>query len=157
MRIQIISDVHIEFFAEYQRLPFLNDLRLAAADVDVVVLAGDIASHELLRPTLEWFCEAYAEVVYVPGNHEFYGSSFEVVRGILKVASKWYDKLHDDGGLLVLVHPLDELVEERRPAVWVHGHTHLGGDYEIGETRVVCNPFGYETYQVNKEFWRCRC
>ena len=81
-----------------------------------MVLAGDIASHELLRPALEWF----------------------------------------QGGQVnrIFVHPLDEFVEDRRPALWVHGHTHLGCDYRLGETRVVCNPYGYTGYQVNEEFRR---
>lgn len=41
------------------------------------------------------------------------------------------------------VCPVDSLIEERRPALWVHGHTHEQMDYQLGETRVVCNPFGY--------------
>jgi hypothetical protein len=32
-------------------------------------------------------------------------------------------------------------------ALWIHGHTHNRFDYMIGETRVVCNPRGYETYE----------
>ncbi len=27
--------------------------------------------------------------------------------------------------------------------LWVHGHVHTAFDYNIGETRVVCNPLGY--------------
>ena len=30
--------------------------------------------------------------------------------------------------------------------LWTHGHTHHCFDYMIGETRVVCNPRGYESY-----------
>ena len=30
--------------------------------------------------------------------------------------------------------------------LWTHGHTHHAFDYMIGETRVVCNPRGYESY-----------
>ena len=52
------------------------------------------------------------------------------------------------------VHPLDDLVEERKPAVWVHGYTHLSCDYRLGETRVICNPHGYAGYQENGEFRR---
>lgn len=36
---------------------------------------------------------------------------------------------------LILDHP--EIV------LWVHGHTHDPFDYEIGDTRIVCNPRGY--------------
>lgn len=31
--------------------------------------------------------------------------------------------------------------------LWIHGHTHDSFDYEIGETRVVCNPRGYMGYE----------
>ena len=36
------------------------------------------------------------------------------------------------------------LIEERQPALWVHGHTHDSCDYRVGNTRVICNPRGYE-------------
>ncbi len=38
---------------------------------------------------------------------------------------------------------LEWLMEERKPAVWVHGHTHTACDYMIGGTRIICNPRGY--------------
>lgn len=31
--------------------------------------------------------------------------------------------------------------------LWTHGHTHNVFDYVIGETRIVCNPRGYEGYE----------
>ena len=31
--------------------------------------------------------------------------------------------------------------------LWTHGHTHDCFDYEIGSTRIVCNPRGYEGYE----------
>lgn len=39
---------------------------------------------------------------------------------------------------------LSEMIEDGRPALWVHGHTHDSCDYKLGSTRVVCNPRGYE-------------
>ncbi len=32
--------------------------------------------------------------------------------------------------------------------LWTHGHTHHPFDYTIGETRVVCNPRGYDGYEA---------
>jgi len=32
--------------------------------------------------------------------------------------------------------------------LWTHGHTHDTFDYEIGSTRIVCNPRGYEGYEA---------
>lgn len=39
---------------------------------------------------------------------------------------------------------LSQVIEEGRPALWVHGHTHDSCDYRLGKTRVVCNPRGYD-------------
>ena len=38
---------------------------------------------------------------------------------------------------------LDDLIENGRPSLWVHGHTHSSFDYRLGQTRVLCNPRGY--------------
>ena len=38
---------------------------------------------------------------------------------------------------------LTELIEWRRPALWVHGHVHQSFDYLVGGTRIVVNPRGY--------------
>lgn len=43
-------------------------------------------------------------------------------------------------------------VFERRPRLWVHGHTHESCDYMRGDTRVVCNPHGYWGHAVNPSF-----
>lgn len=37
----------------------------------------------------------------------------------------------------------DELVENSGALLWVHGHVHHSLDYQIGRTRVLCNPRGY--------------
>ena len=38
---------------------------------------------------------------------------------------------------------LGEQMELYRPSLWIHGHTHDSFDYEVRDTRVVCNPNGY--------------
>ena len=38
---------------------------------------------------------------------------------------------------------LESFIEQRKPALWIHGHTHTSCDYQIGSTRILCNPFGY--------------
>jgi len=44
------------------------------------------------------------------------------------------------------------LIEERKPLLWVHGHTHTSTDHMIGSTRVLCNPFGYLGNEENPSF-----
>lgn len=38
---------------------------------------------------------------------------------------------------------LHEMILDKKPAYWIHGHTHAACDYMIGDTRVICNPVGY--------------
>ncbi len=70
MKVQILSDLHVEFG---------NRLPPPAQGADVIVLAGDIAPY---RPdVLKMVGETYSgrRVLYVPGNHEFYGGDIDAV------------------------------------------------------------------------------
>lgn len=62
MKIHILSDLHTEF----------SDFDPPETDADVVVLAGDIG---VGSGGIQWAQRQYPEVpvIYVPGNHEFYG------------------------------------------------------------------------------------
>lgn len=42
---------------------------------------------------------------------------------------------------------LDDFVIQSNANLWVHGHIHAACDYNIGDTRVVCNPRGYHDRQ----------
>lgn len=48
---------------------------------------------------------------------------------------------------------LDAFIESH-PGIclWTHGHIHVNADYVINKTRVVCNPRGYDRYEVNPGF-----
>jgi Icc-related predicted phosphoesterase len=43
---------------------------------------------------------------------------------------------------------LSRLVHDYPIALWVHGHVHARSDYQANELRVVCNPRGYDGYQL---------
>lgn len=47
---------------------------------------------------------------------------------------------------------LEDLMLDHNPELWIHGHTHNNFDYEIGNTRVVCNPRGYVGHHLNPNF-----
>lgn len=47
---------------------------------------------------------------------------------------------------------IDSLVKRVSPRLVIHGHTHSSFDYQVGDTRVVCNPFGYVRIGENREF-----
>lgn len=50
------------------------------------------------------------------------------------------------------VSDLDERIHDAEPDVWIHGHTHHSFDYMIGNTRVICNPRGYDPMELNPTF-----
>ena len=41
----------------------------------------------------------------------------------------------------------DFILDHPQIKLWTHGHTHDCFDYMIGDTRIVCNPRGYEGYE----------
>lgn len=38
---------------------------------------------------------------------------------------------------------LESMILQYQPQFWIHGHLHTPAKYEIGNTRVICNPHGY--------------
>jgi len=47
---------------------------------------------------------------------------------------------------------MDDLIFEQKPKLWIHGHTHDSKDFVHGETRIVCNPFGYAGLELNHTY-----
>jgi DNA repair exonuclease SbcCD nuclease subunit len=49
---------------------------------------------------------------------------------------------------------LSEVILDRpQIKLWTHGHTHHAFDYVIGDTRVVCNPRGYQSVNADGTDW----
>jgi hypothetical protein len=40
--------------------------------------------------------------------------------------------------------------------LWTHGHTHHEFDYNIGSTRIVCNPRGYHKYEEQADNFKLK-
>lgn len=244
MKIRPVSDIHTEFFGEDEIsaaseviLPPLPD-----DDETVLVLAGDIGSiryknHLLLF--MEAVAPRFKEVLYIPGNHEYYGGDFvktphaiiDLLRHIenVKFFESFQHRIREDekyfihlmtlwtdfddknpqsmieaqmrmndyrmisigdriltpedtlarhikhrvnircsvlAGDVVVTHhspcmrsvpaeyiadrvngayhsDLTKEISQRKPKLWIHGHTHTACDYMQGDTRILCNPRGY--------------
>ncbi|MDP3843730.1 MAG: metallophosphoesterase family protein [Oxalobacteraceae bacterium] len=234
MRLSVLSDLHLTVAA----------MAVPESDCDLVILAGDLA-----RPqqAMDWARQFAVPVIYVPGNHEFYGASLSatlsalrhgahgsnvhlldrdeiridgvrflgctlwtdfrlfpteemraasiaeacqtvrdfsrimvddaadarfspaISRLIFDQSVRWLDEKFAqpfNGSTVVVTHhapsrgsinpkyagsllnasfvsDLDAQIARWQPALWVHGHTHDSHDYQLGNTRVVCNPRGY--------------
>lgn len=235
MRIQLLSDLHFEFHRDGGR-SFVESLD--ASRTDVLVLAGDIAVAEGIGEALALFSAHYsrAQIVYVHGNHEFYGSdratvlahtrslvavlpnvhfldgeSVEIAGQRILGAPLWFPHsaqcdflqgaLNDFSmirdystwvyeenaravrfleqelrpGDIVVTHHLparaaispqyedsplnvfflsdqEALIRARQPSYWFHGHTHDSVRVRVGNTLILCNPFGYAPRDLNPEF-----
>lgn len=85
MRAQVISDLHTEF---YYGAPsgFLSTLPFAD-DLDFLILAGDIvASYQdvnQMHGVFDFLSKKARWVIYITGNHEYYGSSFKKAHQLL--------------------------------------------------------------------------
>jgi Icc-related predicted phosphoesterase len=249
MKIQVVSDLHNEFGVMSKNYEQMID-----TPADVLVLAGDIGTHEGIIPLLKDIQEAKGcPVIFVPGNHEYYGTSRKeldkkfagacstklqillereiMMDGIAFIGSTgWWDGSGGEHGVnvvarhglndfrmikdlrengdgvwwgqrartylegrlyfhrannpdqkrVVITHHFphrrsimpqfagsalnvcfynawEDIINEYRPELWIHGHTHGGFDYTVkgndgfphepddgkGVTRIVCNPQGY--------------
>ena len=81
MKIQYVSDIHLEFSEN------LNFIKSEPFEVtgDILVVAGDttyLKDPLLARlPFFKWAAKNYREVLLVPGNHEFYGNGDVLANG----------------------------------------------------------------------------
>jgi Icc-related predicted phosphoesterase len=236
MKIQLISDLHMEMMSYEKRLKLT--LELTKTDADVCILAGDICNKNCADEVLSRFCRSYEYVVFVPGNHEYYGEGFDDFYGVMEeIATKepnlvwldptrppqtimgqrfigntlWYPSNPDtdmlirgwsdyhhirfltptvfhlnemstkyieqniqEGDIVVthmapsyqsvgsmwrgamtncfFVSEMEDVILDKKPKFWFHGHMHDPLDYMIGDTRVVCNPRGYTFKNEGKSF-----
>ena len=233
MKIRLLSDLHTEF-----RLPYKTHPMSEYRGEDVLVLAGDIASgaKNTMDVIKHFLDQGFPRVVYVPGNHEYYGGTVkyfddklldlcEQTRGVhflrpgtvtiddvlFTGATLWtnfadnpisqsvckrmindfrqiknfqtrdaYDLYYKhldyikqsyeqrgDKPVVIVTHflPARECIAPRwqgtellndyfandlgswiadmKNTTWLFGHTHDAMDFELGSTRLVCNPHGY--------------
>lgn len=75
MKIHLVSDLHLEFQSDggqglVSRLP----------GADVLVVAGDLTTSDKLKGALSMLSKRYPYVVFVPGNHDWYGGTLQNMR-----------------------------------------------------------------------------
>lgn len=237
MKIQIASDLHCEHNKDGGRALLES---LDATGVDVLVLAGDICSlrdYHRAKQVFSTLTHKYKDVVYVHGNHEYYGtkvsealinstalenglknlhilhpgrnitidnqrfiggtlwfkddpnnfiyehylSDFSAIQGfkpwVYQQSSELIAYLESEleetdvvvthhlpsdlcthpkfkGSAInrFFVNSVERLILEKKPKLWVHGHTHEAVDVVLGSTRIVANPKGYPHEGISVAF-----
>jgi Icc-related predicted phosphoesterase len=237
MKIQIVSDIHSEHYFHYDYAKFFRP------GADILILAGDIGNcsdkgyRNKLYSLMSELVKMYPHVVYVDGNHEYYGAPLQETRSYLKWMNDnipnfyWLDndlveingqrflggamwfpkpedplwiftkKLFEDFSAIkgnfqdwvfdqntafrsfyglnvkqddiVITHylPSDVCVHNKfkgnkgniffvsdmeeyfdlgkKPKLWIHGHTHYAHDLVHDGIRIICNPVGYSSENLN--------
>lgn len=227
MRFQIISDTHLEFHRDKGKY-FCENIPVLTS---TLVIAGDFATNNLIISGISILAKRFENVIYVCGNHEYYGAERkDIHNNMMKLKKrfpnfywldngavtiegqkfiggtmwfserpdnflyeslindfsyiynfrKWvYDKNREtinffknnmDKGCVVITHHApcsvstseefkgdksnrfyicdqSELIREKKPAFWIHGHMHQPVSYWLYDTRVESNPFGYKAHE----------
>ena len=98
MKIQLLSDLHLEFLNKEQVEKLANKISYNTS-VDVLILSGDICclsskSIDNLYTFLDVIEDSYPDIIYVLGNHEYYGTSEQEIHELGHKISKKYSHLH---------------------------------------------------------------
>ncbi len=89
MKLQIMSDLHLAF----------GEPTIPSTDADLIVLAGDIGRP---RESIRWAYGLGKPVLYVPGNHEFYGGVIgQVISELKGLASGTGIRILDDDETII--------------------------------------------------------
>lgn len=101
VRIQVISDIHLEFYSKinYEKiLPIKGDILFLCGDIST---AGSEKDFERLKNFLGWCSSNFQETFYVAGNHEFYtadtmkkSNTMDVIIHRLKNGLKIFKNVH---------------------------------------------------------------
>ncbi|MDY3318379.1 metallophosphoesterase [Riemerella anatipestifer] len=59
------------------------------------------------------------------------------------------DEFKDDFLSSAYASDLEDLILKYQPEYWIHGHIHTPTKYNIGKTRIICNPHGYIDEKYN--------
>lgn len=118
----------------------LNDYRAIRNDKNGFIPikpADTVDRHRLTRDYIKLIVESNRDKkVVVVGHHSpSFQSCHELYRSDYIMNGAYHSNLTD----MMLDNPNIKL--------WTHGHTHHPFDYMVGETRVVCNPRGYDGYE----------
>jgi len=115
----------------------MNDFRVIRNDQKNYKPASPMDAATRHKETLDYFRIVLSEnkdkKCVVVGHHS---PSHQSIHAMYNHDSLMNGGYHSELSEFILDHPQVKL--------WTHGHTHHPFDYVIGETRVVCNPRGYQ-------------
>jgi predicted phosphodiesterase len=93
MKIQFMSDIHLEF----------GPMTVPEVHGDVLVLAGDIHTGAKAIPFLNECADEFNHVIYLLGNHEYYGQKMWELPNKIRAVTECTENLHflDNGSIII--------------------------------------------------------
>ena len=88
MKIQIVSDIHLEFG---------HNFHIDNAGADVLILAGDICCARHIDKHIGFFAQCsdkFKSIIYIMGNHEHYKHTFNDTASVIRKALSRFDNIH---------------------------------------------------------------
>lgn len=121
----------------------MNDYRIIAnGDAARLLVQDTMAAHGTALAFIDSATRDRSGVYVVVGHHAPSRQS---------IKPRYHRDHHMNGGYS---SDLEEFVQERpQIRLWTHGHTHDDFDYQVGTTRVRCNPRGYKGYEPRAQDW----
>ena len=112
-RIFAVSDLHVDL---KQNRTWFEALSLFDYQDAALILAGDLSDNlDRLQTTLAWACQKFAQVFFVPGNHELWVRSSECPDSI----AKFWQVMQLCDALGVQTRPAQVGVSEATDGVWI--------------------------------------
>lgn len=91
MKIYYISDIHLEFLNKYKIKNILKYFDIISKE-DILILNGDICNIRYqLEDLIIYFKNKVNKIIYVSGNHEYYGLSLKATNSFFESMSLKYD------------------------------------------------------------------
>lgn len=94
MKLQVLSDVHVEFYSQGKANKLIRSL--VNPEADALIIAGDFGVGQSSRYTkhLNLVCELWPEVFFVTGNHDYWQTSEDVLCTKLTTVGKDHSNFH---------------------------------------------------------------
>lgn len=103
--------------------------------------SGFLCDFRLIERFREWNYKTNAEAIaFLNAN---VSADTIVVTHHLPTEHSVHAKYKGDPFNCFFLCDVEPLILDKKPPLWIHGHTHETVDCVVGETRVVCNPMGY--------------
>lgn len=126
----------------------MASVRNRLADYDEIYaneVVGGIMSRSLTPKDTVGYHKATVEYLDAALSVEFEGPTV-VATHFAPYPRSIHQRYLDSPSSAAYASDLGWLIEKHAPEFWMHGHVHDSFDYEVGATRIICNPRGYATF-----------